>query len=317
MPTTRQLECALAIEKHKHFGHAANAIGITTSGLTQALQRLEVHYGCQIFTRGRGGVSVTHIGQLVLDGVRSIVEREAALKRQIKLISNLDIGHLRVGIDPLLANTLMAPALSLMLKAYPSLNFSMVTGDWKLLHDQIERRDLDMIISYRQKSILSSDLTVIQESLTGIKVFCAKNHPLTQKKSRKLADYFEYPVIGVWQPDWYLEWAEQQLQKESPNVKIKKDYYLYADDVATLITIVKSSHAVVALCESDVQDELLAGNLVEVNPESWPTHVPIAIVTLGDKHSPVAAKALISALRQIVATLSSESRALRGSNTKG
>jgi DNA-binding transcriptional LysR family regulator len=300
MPTTRQLECALAIEKHKHFGHAADAIGITTSGLTQALQRLEEHYGCQIFTRGRDGVSVTHIGQLVLDGARSIVERETALKRQIKLISNLDIGHLRVGIDPLLANTLMAPTLSLMLKAYPNLNFSMVTGEWQFLRDQIERRELDVVVSFRQKSILSSDLTLIEESLTGIKVFCVKNHPLIQKKNRNLADYFEYPVLGVWQPDWYLEWAEQQLQKESPNIRIKKDYYLYADDVATLITLVKSSNAVVALCESDVQEELIAGNLIDVSPESWPTHVPIAIVTLGDKHSPIAAKALISVLRQII-----------------
>jgi DNA-binding transcriptional LysR family regulator len=302
MPTTKQLECALAVEKQKHFGHAANAIGITTSGLTQAIQRLEEHYGCQIFTRGREGVSVTHFGQIILDGARSIVEREAAIKRQIRLVSNLEVGHLRVGTDPLLANAVMAPALTLLLRSHPNLKFSLITGNCIFLRDQMERREIDLFISFRQKGTFNSDMKVLEGTLAGIKVFCAKNHPLTKKKNRELADYFEYPLLAPGLPEWYLEWAEQQLERESANISVKKDYVLYSDDIPTLITITKSSDSVVGLCESDVQDDLIAGNLVELNPVAWPEHVPIAIATLADKHSPVAAKALLSVLRELTVT---------------
>jgi DNA-binding transcriptional LysR family regulator len=304
MPTLRQLECALAVEKQKHFGQAATDIGITTSGLTQAIQRLEEHYGSQIFIRGRDGVSVTHFGQIILDGARGIVEREAATKRQIRLASNLEVGQLRVGVDPILANAVMAPALSLLLRSHPNLKFSLITGDSMFLRDQMERREIDLFISFRQKGILNSDMTVLEGTLTGIKVFCARNHPLTKKKNRKLADYFEYPLLATWLPDWYLEWAEQQLERESAGTNVKKDYFLYSDDIPTLITIAKSSSALVSLCESDVQEELIAGNLVELTPVAWPEHVPIAFVSLGDKHSPLAAKALLSVLRQIPVKLS-------------
>ena len=96
----RQLQCALALAEYGHFGKAADAIGITQSGLTQSIARLESHYGVALFDRQRDGVRPTALGEVLLDDARIIIARLDDTSRRIQLMSELDIGELSIGADP-------------------------------------------------------------------------------------------------------------------------------------------------------------------------------------------------------------------------
>jgi DNA-binding transcriptional LysR family regulator len=41
MPSVRQFEIFHALAKHRHFGRAARALGVTQPALTRSLQKLE------------------------------------------------------------------------------------------------------------------------------------------------------------------------------------------------------------------------------------------------------------------------------------
>ena len=71
MLNLRQLQCAIALIDHGQFHRAAAAVGITQSGLTQNIQRLEDHYGQALFVRDRQSVSLTQYGEIVIEGARS------------------------------------------------------------------------------------------------------------------------------------------------------------------------------------------------------------------------------------------------------
>ena len=296
----RQLECAVALADHRHFGIAARAVGITTSGLTQSIQRLELHYGESLFVRDRKGVVATQYGEVVLEGARGILEREAAIKREISLISNLETGHLRIGCDPVLSNAIMAPALASLLEVYPQLQFSLITGNWESLESLMQRREIDLFLSFEQMPRYGFDLEIQKNLISSPIVVCAPTHPLLEKSGRNLVDFFDYPLLASSLPDWYLAWARERLSIEGGSRAPKMDYYLYSDDIMTLKTITKTSTAIVALLRNDLEQELGAGELTELMPNGWPESVPIVVVTRGEFTQSVSAKAVVSALQEAV-----------------
>ena len=151
MLNLRQLQCAIALLDHRQFHKAADAVGITQSGLTQNIQRLEDHYGQALFVRDRQGVSLTQYGEIVIEGARSVLDRLSAVEREIDLVSNLETGQLLVGTDPILANALLGPALSALLKSHPHLRFSTHSGNREELNELLKRRGLDLFVSFPTK----------------------------------------------------------------------------------------------------------------------------------------------------------------------
>lgn len=47
----RQLRAAIAVAEHRHFGRAANTLGMTQPALSQAVKKLETHLGIALFDR--------------------------------------------------------------------------------------------------------------------------------------------------------------------------------------------------------------------------------------------------------------------------
>lgn len=293
----RQLECAIALADQRHFGTAARSMGITASGLTQSIQRLEEHYGEPLFIRDRKGVVPTQYGEIFLEGARDILEREAAIKREIGLVSSLETGHLRIGCDPLLSNSVMAPALASLLEFYPNVQFSLITGNWDHLEALMLRRDIDIFLSFEQTAQYDFDFEVQKHQIASPVVVCAPKHPLLEKSERNLVDFFDYPLLASSLAQWYLEWAKERLSLEKGSRAPKVDYYLYSDDIMTLKTIAKTSTAMVALLKTDLEQELLAGELIELMPNGWPERVPVVVATRGELAQSVSAKAVVSALQ--------------------
>ena len=64
MPRIRQLEIVRALAQHRHFGRAAQALGMSQPNLTRGLKQLEALLGVPIFDRQ--GVTPTSFGEIIL-----------------------------------------------------------------------------------------------------------------------------------------------------------------------------------------------------------------------------------------------------------
>ena len=51
-PTLRQLEYAVALAEHRHFGRAADAVHVTQPGLSGQISELERRLGVALFDNG-------------------------------------------------------------------------------------------------------------------------------------------------------------------------------------------------------------------------------------------------------------------------
>ena len=67
----------VAVAEHRHFGRAADALGVTQPPVSQGVRRLEKHLGLRLFERTREGTVLTVEGSGLLPRARVIVDDAA------------------------------------------------------------------------------------------------------------------------------------------------------------------------------------------------------------------------------------------------
>ncbi len=90
----------VALDKHKHFGRAAQACHITQPALSNALRALEDEFGVAIIKRSRTYGGVTHEGEAVLETARRMLREVELLTQELESTAESPRGALRLAAVP-------------------------------------------------------------------------------------------------------------------------------------------------------------------------------------------------------------------------
>lgn len=111
------------------FTRAGEALGLTSSGVSRAVARLEGRVGIRLFDRTPRAVILTDEGRRfhaqirpLLAGIEAATDEAAGAAAQIR-------GRLRVNVDPWFARLVLAPRLSSFLGEHPELSLELVIRD--------------------------------------------------------------------------------------------------------------------------------------------------------------------------------------------
>lgn len=120
MPTWIQLQYALAVDKHRHFGKASQACRVTQPTLSQQLQKLEDELGVILFDRMKKPILPTPEGERFLEQAR-VVMREQEKLLDIAKLSNTGAvsGDFRLAVIPTVASDLLPLILKPFATAFP------------------------------------------------------------------------------------------------------------------------------------------------------------------------------------------------------
>lgn len=77
-PNLRHLRAFSLAVKERNISRAAEAARITQSAVSQAVAKLEAHYGCRLLERGAAGVFPTALGKVAVDRIDLALSRLAA-----------------------------------------------------------------------------------------------------------------------------------------------------------------------------------------------------------------------------------------------
>lgn len=112
-----------------NFARAGEALGLTPSGVSRAIARLEVRLGIRLFDRNPRAVRLTEEGRQfhaqvapLLAGLEDAATEAASAARTIR-------GRLRVNVDPWFARLVLAPRLTGLLERHPALTFEITVRD--------------------------------------------------------------------------------------------------------------------------------------------------------------------------------------------
>lgn len=184
--TLTELRYIVAVARARHFGRAAEACFVSQPTLSVAVKKLEDELGIALFERRANEVSVTALGERVVEQAQRVLEEIEALKQiaaagQDPLSSPLRLGAIYT-IGPYLLPYLI-PALR---KRAPRMALRVEENFTAILTERLRQGELDAIIislPYDEPGILT--LSFYDEPFV---VALPVDHPWTKKKTIRAAD---------------------------------------------------------------------------------------------------------------------------------
>src|SRR5882672_6233931 len=118
-----------AIVEGGNFARAAEALGLTRSGVSRAVSRLEARVGVRLLDRTTRAVALTDEGRRLYSEVAPLL---TGIEDAVTVVSGSSVavrGRLRVNVDAFFSRLLFAPQLPDFLALYPDLSLELVAKD--------------------------------------------------------------------------------------------------------------------------------------------------------------------------------------------
>jgi LysR family hydrogen peroxide-inducible transcriptional activator len=147
--TIQQLEYLIAVDKHRHFGQAAESCFVTQPTLSAQLGKLEKELGVILFDRSKMPVIPTELGVTVIAQAKKVVSESKGIFELVAQLKGDISGTIKLGILPTLAPYLLHLFIRKFLETYPHVKLEvqeMVTEEIvkKLKNDEL---DLGIVVT--------------------------------------------------------------------------------------------------------------------------------------------------------------------------
>ena len=96
--TLTELKYIVAVAREKHFGKAAEACYVSQPTLSVAIKKLEDELEVKLFERSAGEVTVTPLGEQIVQQAQSVLDQAASIKEIAKRGKDPLAGPLKLGV---------------------------------------------------------------------------------------------------------------------------------------------------------------------------------------------------------------------------
>ena len=144
--TLTELKYIVAVARHKHFGHAAEACFVAQPTLSVAIKKLEDELGVIIFERGGTEVSTTPLGTQIVTQAERVLEQTAVIKEIAKQNKDPLSGPFRLGVIYTIGPYLLPTLIKTMIKQVPQMPLILQENFTVKLMDLLRQGELDAAI---------------------------------------------------------------------------------------------------------------------------------------------------------------------------
>lgn len=185
-----------AVAQHGSFVKAADALYMSQPALTRSIQSLELKYGMQLFTRGRGGIELTVDGRDVLHSAEALLVHAETVELDLNALASGDRRIVSFGIGPMSGSMLLEGLLSHILVGDP-IALSVRIGSNVDLRTKLLNGEIEFFVGgmpQEQDYAHSYGLQYQGLATNQVGLYVRTDHPLLKKGStHSVADF---PVIS-------------------------------------------------------------------------------------------------------------------------
>jgi LysR family hydrogen peroxide-inducible transcriptional activator len=182
----QELSYFVAVAEHRHFGRAAQACHVSQPTLSGQLLKLEQQLGVTLFERNNRRVSITPIGEKMLEHARRALEEAELVKSVAKTSRDQLVGPLKLGVIPTLAPYLIPLILGPLREAYPQLTIELWEDVTVSLLERLRSQRLDAALL--ATAIPESDLTSVALFDEPFLAALPSSHRLASRKKIDVGD---------------------------------------------------------------------------------------------------------------------------------
>ena len=187
------------------FRAAAEKLHVAPSAVSKQIKNLELSLEVELFSRDRGrkGLELTEAGEILLYRCASVLNELSIATDEIGQLQGLQRGHLRLGVNEVLASDLLPGILRDMNRNHPNLMFTIFVENTPEILRRMHEGDIDIALGYNFPS--SPDLETLATLHRRTYVITAMDHPMARMRRIRLEDIagerfiFPHHSIGLHQ----------------------------------------------------------------------------------------------------------------------
>lgn len=145
-PTIAHLRAFIAVAHHRHFGAAAQSLGVSQPSLSQSLATLEEGINRTLIERSTRRVIVTADGEALLPYAEAVVASVGQFVNAIHGLGHGLEGNLVVGLIPTAAPYILPEMLRLAGEKYPELALTVIEDQTERLIDSLRSGKIDVAL---------------------------------------------------------------------------------------------------------------------------------------------------------------------------
>jgi LysR family positive regulator for ilvC len=144
--TQQELTLFLHLADSLHFARSAQALHMSPSALTRAIQRLEDELGQPLFQRSKRRVMLTRAGEIFRDHARAQLAAHARLVEALATETQTPTGELRIACTVTACHSVLPKLLARCRDRYPGIHLQLSTSDAARCLQALEGDEVDLAV---------------------------------------------------------------------------------------------------------------------------------------------------------------------------
>ena len=187
-----KLEFILALAREKHFGHAAEACGVTQPTLSAGVKQLEEQMGVLLVNRGSRFQGFTPEGQRILEWARRIVGDSRTMRDEMNSLKHGLSGRLRLAAIPT-ALAMVAALTTPYREKHPNVQFTIYSRTSIEVLDLLDNLEIDAGITYVENEPLGR-VSMVPLYREHYRLLTSADAPLGNRDTVTWAEVAEVPL---------------------------------------------------------------------------------------------------------------------------
>lgn len=250
-----------AVAKTGNISKAAKELYISQPAISKAITKLEQNLGTLLFLRGSRGVTLTFEGELLYEQLKTAFSAIAAGENQIKNATELNMGHLRIGVSTVLCKYILLPNLKKFMSKYPYVKISIACHSTYEILKLLEAGDIDVGLIAKPPHLKHTEYYKFDE-ITDMFV-CSPHYLQTCSLSRAsdISDIVDKSTFMLLDKE---NVTRQYLDAYLTNSNLEIKNCIEVTSMDLLIEFAKIGIGIAGIVKEFVTEELENGSLIEI-----------------------------------------------------
>lgn len=254
------------VAKAGNISRAAKELYISQPAISKAIAKLEQNLNTTLFTRNSRGVQLTYEGNLLYEQLNVAFHAIANGEMQVKNATELNMGHLRIGVSTTLCKYMLLPYLKRFILKYPYVKISIeCQGTYEIL-SLLEMGEIDIGLVAKPSTLKNIDYYSMGEIHD---IFVASQNYLNrlQRETSFTGEKEEILSHGTLMLLDKGNITRQHVDSYLQENHISVNHLLEVTSMDLLIDFAKIGIGVACVIKEFVKDELNSGALLELPQE--------------------------------------------------
>ena len=285
-----------AVTEAGNFARAAEMLGLTPSGVSRAVARLEARVGVRLFDRNPREVSLTEEGRRFHAQVMPLLAGLDEAAAEASGAAATVRGRLRVSVDPWFARMVLAAGLQRFLARHPLLLLDCYTSNYR------EDMMTGMDVAVRFGPPDASSLIVRKLLETPILTVAAPAYLERHGEPRSPHDLVHHQALLFRDPQTGLPFP-WEFHRGGEIVEVKVSSRLVLDDPSVAVTACVAGQGIFQSLAIGLAPLLARGDLVPILPEWSQELYPLYAYHPSPHLPPAKVRAFLDFIQEIAAGL--------------